>query len=291
VDIFINGTKFRRGCLKYSVNESFFRVWSRKMAYILGFTFADGNIYKTSLAWDIQKRDVNLLQKINKAIKSNYPILQRKISFRLRISNQIFIKGAINKGLLPKKYMRKIFPQIPRHLIRHFIRGYLDGDGWIVHRTGRNEIDLGFVCGNKNFLEDIEKEIKNRLGIVGRVRGRTKITPTGIRSLTYHLEYYSSNAVEVAMWLYGNLSKDDIFLKRKYLKYIEAKRIYKVIWSRFRSKRLLQKEYKKSLKCILLDLYFKKHLNGMQISKILKTSKSSVYRWLELTGVKYLNYG
>lgn len=291
MDYLINGIKFRRGSLKYSVNENFFKVWSKKMAYILGFTFADGNIYKTSLGWDIQKRDIDLLQKINKAIESNYPISQRRNSYRLRISNHVFVKGAIDKGLLPKKYMRKIFPRIPKHLIRHFIRGYLDGDGWIVHRTGRNEIDLGFVCGNRYFLEDIEKELEISIGVVSRVRGKTKITPRGIRSLTYHLEYYSSNAVEVAKWLYGNLSKDDIFLKRKYLKCIEAKRIYKLVWSRFRSKRLLQKEYKKPLKDILLNLYFKKHLNGMQISKVLRTSKSSVYRWLELTGVKYLNYG
>ena len=54
-------TGFNRNRLKYSVNEKFFDKWTSQMAYILGFTFADGNIYKTSLAWDIQKRDLNLL--------------------------------------------------------------------------------------------------------------------------------------------------------------------------------------------------------------------------------------
>lgn len=285
-------SSFNRNRLKYKVNENFFDKWTSRVAYILGFTYADGNIYRTSLSWDIQKRDLDVLEKINKALHSNYPIReQRGSSYRLRINNQILIGGALKRGLFPNKSSRIVFPKIPKELVRHFIRGYLDGDGWIVHRTGRNEIDLGFVCGNRNFLDDIEKELKIGLGIIGRVRGKTKITPRGIRSLTYHLEYYSSNAVDIAGWLYDNLSKDDISLKRKRLKYIEARRIYELIWSRFRSRRLLQKEYGKSLKDILLDLHFKKHLNGMQISKVLKTSKSSVYRWLELTGAKCLNYG
>lgn len=96
--------KFSRNKLKYAVNESFFSRWTNQMAYVFGFTYADGNIYKTSLSWDVQKRDRNILKSINKAMRSNYPIrLQRKCSYRLRINNQKLIEQAIKKGLLPKK--------------------------------------------------------------------------------------------------------------------------------------------------------------------------------------------
>ena len=57
-------TGFTRNKLKYSVDESFFDKWTRQMAYILGFTFADGNIHHTSLSWDLQKRDKEILVKI-----------------------------------------------------------------------------------------------------------------------------------------------------------------------------------------------------------------------------------
>ena len=39
---------FSRNRLKYSVNEKFFDKWNSQMAYVLGFSYSDGNIYKTS---------------------------------------------------------------------------------------------------------------------------------------------------------------------------------------------------------------------------------------------------
>ena len=278
---------FRRWSLKYSVNEDFFDHWSGQMAYLLGFTFADGSIYKTSLSWDIQKRDLDLLEKINKIINSTYPISVRKRSCRLRISNQIFIRGAVKRGLVPKKNMRDELPKIPERFIRHFVRGFLDGDGWIIIRTGRNEIDIGFSSGNNDILEILSSLIYRELGILGKVRTKDKITPRGIRAITRQLEYYCLNAVELADWLYGGLTTKDLYLKRKYYKYLKAKEIYNLSCKKFKGKRRIQKELGKSLKDILFGLYRNMGLNGMQITKILGTSKSSVYRWLESTGVKY----
>ncbi|HJX45704.1 MAG TPA: LAGLIDADG family homing endonuclease [Patescibacteria group bacterium] len=279
--------KFTKSRLKYHIKENFFSRWSRQMAYILGFTFADGNLYKTSLAWDIQKRDIDILEKINKVLRSSYPISVRRFSVRLRVNNRRLIKGAENKGLLPRKSFRLTFPKIPKIFVRHFIRGYLDGDGWIVHRSGRNEVDLGFVCGNKKFLTDLSNRVKDRLNILGKVRVKCKITPRGIKSKTYHLEYYSLNALEVAKWLFEDLNANDLYLKRKYLKYLESRQVYKELLVKMRGKRLIQREFNKPLKVILLDLHKKKDLNGVQIANKLETSISSVYRWLEETGVKY----
>ncbi len=282
-------SKFSRNSLKYSVDEGFFSKWTSQMAYVLGFTFADGNIYKTSLSWDVQKRDLDILEKINGALNSSYPIKeQRGSSYRLRINNQILIKGAIAKGLLPKKSLRLVFPKIPKDLVRDFIRGYFEGDGWIVHRGRRNEVDIGFVCGNKDFLIDLERIIERFLKISSRIRAKNKITPRGVKSTTYLLEYYSSNAILIAEWLYKDLKRDDIYLARKHKKYIQAKKIYNLIWSKFKSKAVIQRKFGKPLKNILSDLSDQK-LNGMQIARYLGTSKSSVYRWLETIGTKYSN--
>ena len=71
------------------------------MVYILGFTYADGNIYRTSFELGCPKRDIDILEKINKAMHSTYEIKeQRKSSYRLRVNNQILISGAIKHGLL-----------------------------------------------------------------------------------------------------------------------------------------------------------------------------------------------
>lgn len=273
---------------KYSVNENFFNRWTKQMAYVLGFTFADGNIHKYSFGWEIQKRDINLLRKFKKVLNCTYPITERPNSCRLRISNKFFIKGAKERGLLPKKNIRNELPKIPINLLRHFIRGFLDGDGWIVHRSGRNEIDLGFAGGNKEFLKTLEKIIENRLDIKGKVRTKLKITPKKVISTTYHLEYFSSNAVQVINWLYDNLLEKDLYLDRKYKKYLEAKKIYRLLWLKMKSKKFIQREFHQPIKEIL-DSLTKKELNGMQITEILGTSKSSVYRWLAEAKIKCPN--
>lgn len=279
---------FHRWSLRYSVDEKFFDRWTSQMAYVLGFTFADGSIYKTTLSWDIQTRDLNLLRKINKALDSTYPIVTTlRNSCRLRISNQMLIEGAIRRGLLPKKNMRKIFPNIPLRYKRHFIRGFLDGDGWIVNRTWKKESDLGFVSSGVHFLNQLKDEIKDQLGILGKIRQRNKITLKGVKSVTYILDYYSANAALVAKWLFGNLKDDDIYLDRKYIKYLEAERIFDTFLKNFNGKRRIQRESGMFIKDILYDLFKREGLNGMEIARKLSTSKSSVYRWLESTRVKY----
>jgi hypothetical protein len=281
-------SKFRRNTLKYFVNEKFFDKRTSQMAYILGFAFADGNIYKTSLSWDIQKRDLNILEKINKVLSSNYPIKERReTSYRLRINNQILIAGAISKGLLPKKSLRLIFPNVPRKFLRHFIRGYLDGDGWIILRLGRNEIDVGFVCGNKSFLKNLSNVIASGTSVKGRVREKNKITLRGVKSKTFLMEYYSSNAFLVADWLYDNLNSDDVYLDRKYMKYLKAKELNNYLKSGTRKVRVIQKQLGKPLSEILRQMYINKRLDGVQMAQILRVHSSSIYRWLARFGIKY----
>lgn len=280
--------QFNRNLLKYSIDEGYFKKWSRQMAYILGFSYADGCIYKTSLSWDIQKRDLNLLKKINNIINSNYPISIRRNSCRLRVSNQIFINHAIRRGLFPKKNIRKTLPGIPKHLVRHFVRGYLDGDGWIVLRNGRNEVDVGFANGGEDFLKRLRTIIEKYLNITsGKVRKKVKITPRGFRAIAYQLDYYSSNAIKVINWMYDNLTKKDLYLNRKYEKYLEAMNLNNFLTSGTKKVRIIQKDFGKSMKTILRELFNKQKLNGVQIAEILGVHSSSVYRWLAKNGVKY----
>ena len=284
----MNTRRFTRNRLKYSVNEKFFDKWDSQMAYILGFTYSDGNIYKTSLAWDIQKRDRELLLKIKKAMNSTYPIIERPYSVRLRMSNQILIKGAINQGLIEKKSKRMNLPDIPKKFASHFIRGFLDGDGWIIKRNNRNEVDLGFVSGNRIFLKEISNLIYKSIGIFRKVREKSKITPNGYKSITYLLEYYSNNAIKVANWIYCDLSTKDLFLLRKYKSYLEFVKLYQYLNSgKNEITRKLQKVRGKSIKDILQELYVDNHMNAVQIANILQVHSSSIYRWLSDTGIRY----
>lgn len=279
--------QFSRNKLKHKVDEKFFDRWIPQMVYLLGFTYADGSIYKTTLAWDLQTRDKELLIKIKKALNCNYPIIERKESVRLRISNQILISGAIRRGLLPKKNLRDELPNMPDIFLRHFVRGYLEGDGWVVVRKGRNEGDIGFASGNKEFLEFLCRTIKNKLLVQGRVRIRKKITLRNVLSTTYNLEYFSSNAFKIAEWVYKDISEDDLFLNRKYNKYLEMKKLYDYLNSGTKEVRIVQRKFGRSIKSILKDLYVKQKLDARRIAEILGVHSSSIYRWLAQTGVRY----
>jgi len=187
------------------------------------------------------------------------------------------------------------FPSIPNKCIRHFVRGYLDGDGWLVIRKKGNKIDLGFVCGNKSFLKNLSEKIYDSVEISRKVREKNKVTPKGFKSKTFLLEYYSSNTVIVADWLYDNLNPSDIYLDRKYKKYLQIKELSNYLKSGSKKIRVVQKKLQNPLTDILNNLYRDKHLDGVQIANILGVHSSSVYRWLEKTGIKYVthrnNYG
>lgn len=279
---------FSRNRLKYSVNEKFFDKWNSQMAYVLGFAYSDGNIYKNSLAWDIQKRDKDLLIKIKTVMNSTYPITERSHSVRLRMSNQFLIKGALKQGLIEKKSKRMNLPNIPKKFVSHFVRGFLDGDGWIVKRNYRNEVDLGFVSGNRVFLEELSKSIYKSTGINRKIREKSKITPNRFKSTTFLLEYYSNNAIKVANWIYGNMTSADIYLQRKYNKYLEFVKLYEYLNSgKNEIIRKIQKIYGKSMKDILQELYVDKGFSGQKISDILGVHSSSIYRWLAVAKIIY----
>lgn len=61
---------------KYDVNIHFFDIIDNEYkAYILGFILADGHISKQgNLMITLQSKDIDILDKINKAMESNYPI-------------------------------------------------------------------------------------------------------------------------------------------------------------------------------------------------------------------------
>ena len=62
---------------KYNVNDNFFdNIDTEEKAYVLGFLFADGCIYKkrSQVYIKLNRKDKCILEKINTALCSNFPI-------------------------------------------------------------------------------------------------------------------------------------------------------------------------------------------------------------------------
>jgi transcriptional regulator with XRE-family HTH domain len=204
--------------VKYTVNENFFRTFSREMSYILGFIFTDGNVSwneeesRRSLTITQSKKDFEHLERIRGIMKSNKPLCfsQKTESYRLIVTNKKLCSDLIRLGVIPKKSLIVDFPKIPRKFLSDFVRGVIDGDGSISYfnRERSPYFTIRVYSGSKKFLIKMEQAIRKELGISSKI--------TSVHGNTYGIRYTCKQAKILAKWIY---SDTDLFLKRKFEQY------------------------------------------------------------------------
>lgn len=151
-----NHTSNRR--IRHSI---FSKIETELQAYLLGFYAADGNINekRKTLRIHLHKQDSELvylykdvispdartfsLEK-HKAIGRNGKYINASESFGVDITSSKLCSDLVSWGLgYQKSYCDLHIPAIPEHLIRHFIRGYFDGDGcittWLHVEKGKSD--------------------------------------------------------------------------------------------------------------------------------------------------------
>jgi len=160
---------------KYQVNENYFeKIDNEEKAYWLGFLYADGNvrIHKGRsgiLKLKLKQSDKQHIEKFNECLNSNYPIKDgmeivkvKKREYKCYYSvvciyNTKMVKDLYNLGCMNNKTFKLKFPNfLDKELIRHFIRGYFDGDGCIHKIKDKpDSFIFNIVSANKDFLESI----------------------------------------------------------------------------------------------------------------------------------------
>lgn len=207
-------------------NESFFeKINTEEKAYWLGFLFADGNVQqrKNSFIIKLSVLDKEICDNFLKSINANFstktflekdyyhPNIRREV-YHVEIYSKKMFDDLNKLGCIPRKSLVLKFPKIPKKYVRHFIRGYFDGDGWIstgIRKSGLKYISIGF-CGTFEFLLKLNEYIPDK-GTISKEK--RKITNT------YRLlKSGSKNALKFYEYFYKNSS---IYLKRKYLKFVE----------------------------------------------------------------------
>lgn len=109
-------------------------------AYWLGMLGADGNISNNNkqLSLQLAEKDRNHIVKFKKFIGVNYKISkviteineELFVGYRYVVSSTNFVRSLAKHGLVPQKSTTLQFPKtIPNELIKHYIRGLVDGDG------------------------------------------------------------------------------------------------------------------------------------------------------------------
>lgn len=138
--------------------HTFSKIDTEEKAYWLGFLFADGSIYKTTIELSLGLKDIDHLKKFKEFMKWKGEVkIDNKIGrCRMIFRDKITAKDLDALGCTERKSLTLKFPteeQVPKEFQMAFIRGYFDGDGSI-----NNPITNGLglcLLGTKHFLTSV----------------------------------------------------------------------------------------------------------------------------------------
>jgi len=168
-----NGGELNKKVNKYSFNEDYFeKIDTEDKAYFLGFIVADGSVNEFRL--NISQKEPDILYEFEKFIKLKDGVrkhTKRNIHF-LNLTSSKLITDLNNLGIYQNKTMIVKYPNIPKKLEHHFMRGVFDGDGCIsIHKRreeSRDTTDRGQVnicSGSRDFIEKYVDRLNEMCGI------------------------------------------------------------------------------------------------------------------------------
>lgn len=208
---------------KYNFNEHYFDIIDcQEKAYWLGFFAADGynHVSKGYIEFRLHKQDKEILEKFKSCVGANNPIgLYKQTYCNLTLYSQYLCDKLSEYGLTQAKTYTLQIPILDNKLMRHFIRGYYDGDGCfsVIKRNDRknsNSRTYQFsITGMENPLRKIQEHLIKNVGVTDNGLKHRKSTV----AVTIH---YSGRNVckRILDYLYEGAT---IYLQRKYNKYKE----------------------------------------------------------------------
>ena len=229
---------YKHGTSKRELRHDFFKeIKTEIQAYLLGFHAADGSINdeRNTLRVKVTKTDSEIVDLFQEFISPNayirdvngFKSIIREKEVITKTANEISIASKILTSDLSdlgfgqnKTYNELHIPKIQEDLIRHFIRGYFDGDGSFIgyvrkpnpsNREKNYRVSKAFNIDSKtkSILEDIQFylnkfEIKVNINYI-------------IRDDMYRLVTSSESNIKK---LFELLYKDsNFYLKRKFNKF------------------------------------------------------------------------
>lgn len=197
---------------KLYVDESYFKsINTEDKAYFLGLMYADGSVSKNSFYLKLKDEDV--IQEFKKYLKTEADIKIINNQYSLTVCRQSMSIDLINQGCCINKTTSIRFPSLDKNLIRHFIRGFYDGDGSLILNANRSHNCLNFTSGSLEFLQQLQNSLKDISFTNGGISKEKNCE-------VWHLRYGGKQVHIILDWLYNS---SNLYLKRKYNKYLLSK--------------------------------------------------------------------
>lgn len=155
----------------YSFNKYYFDdIDNEEKAYWLGFISADGSVIGNEFILELHELDYNHLFLFKNYLNSTHPLKKHvvknkflklkdeSILYRYTIRSNYLIDSLSKYNIIPRKTYTLSMPSIREDLIRHYIRGYFDGDGgfYLSYNKYHNTNNLTFeLVSNIYIITDI----------------------------------------------------------------------------------------------------------------------------------------
>jgi len=192
-----NGIERRKGSpisRRYTCNERFFEVIdTEEKAYWLGFLAADGSVdeKKRSVIFGLHAKDTDTVCAFRNAISATNPVAtyggEKNRHSKIVIVSEIMVNDLRKHGLIAPLSFGIQWPDLHPDLMRHFLRGYSDGDGTFHSGARLNRPSLAHafsIVGPRTFMERAESFMQGR-GFGRKILTWMKHTDPRIVYLTY----------------------------------------------------------------------------------------------------------
>lgn len=177
-------------------------------AYFLGFMVTDGNVYDNQVSLELKIDSKHILETFKEKTKSDNPITHTDKFAKFRLRRKRWVDDLKQYGIIPNKTSSVKFTKISDDLMPHYIRGLIDGDGYISYKSK----SIGF-CGNENTVTGLRDYLVNVLNVY-----ESKVRHT--QSNLWEVSWCShSDICNICEYIYAD--KKDCYLFKKYDNYLK----------------------------------------------------------------------
>ena len=228
-DLKISVWKPSRDIKNIDFNDKYFeKIDKEEKAYFLGLIYSDGNVREHNggyyLSIELKREDKYILEKLATELKCKNKIYDRDRKTNFGESHMSNFTSCNSKKIFDDLARFNIVPDkshtttsfinieelIPNNLIKHFLRGLIDGDGTISKRYTTRQNAIAIYQNEINFCYEFDRLLKKSMNDYNLYENIIVNKNTGV----YNLRYRRIDDIKkICDFLYNGSS---IYLKRKY---------------------------------------------------------------------------
>ncbi|MES2589507.1 MAG: LAGLIDADG family homing endonuclease [Bacteroidota bacterium] len=214
---------------KIRYNKTFFKNWSAEMAYVLGLIYTDGNLHIRKAKSSYELGVLSFAQKEKELVEKFLNLMGCDATIRFKekrelknttagelyyfsIGNNDVANDLLRLGITPNKSLDMEFPKIPDEFLRHFVRGFFDGDGSVYLEYGKS-IRVKLLSGSKEFIIKLNSLMTKNGFSERNIYGGTPSTPNA-----YFIRYNSDlEALKFYNYIYNEVPESLYLIRKKYV--------------------------------------------------------------------------